>query len=138
MWKLDEENVLRNKAFPHICPFMTRSTTGQENWSRDKWNFNFKINGSLIYIENSSCNPSRGPSLNKVFEAQSDSKVCLKDFEEDKAEQLWKKGVPNDEGYFTLENSKVPKVMTAISTHFSESSISIEMKGNITLKCIST
>ena len=49
--------------------------------------------------------------------------VVLEDFEENKAEQLWKKGVPNDEGYFTLENSKVPKVMTAISP------TSLELKG---------
>ena len=40
--------------------------------------------------------------------------VILEDFEENKAEQLWKKGVPNDEGYFTLENSKVPKLLTFI------------------------
>ena len=50
--------------------------------------------------------------------------IILEDFEENKAEQLWKKGVPNDEGYFTLENSKVPKVMTAISP------TSLELKGN--------
>ena len=49
--------------------------------------------------------------------------VILEDFEEGKAEQLWKKGVPNDEGYFTLENSKLPKVMTAISL------TSIELRG---------
>ena len=77
--------------------------------------------------------------------------VILEDFEENKAEQLWKKGVPNDEGYFTLENSKVPQVtrhprmreqiatlenskvplmMTATS------SIRLEIKGNITLRWI--
>ena len=63
---------------------------------------------------------------NKVLEITNDGKVFLKDLEEGKAEQLWKKGEPNAEGYFTLENSKVPKVMTAIS------SSDLEIKGNIT------
>ena len=40
-------------------------------------------------------------------------------------DQIWKKGDPNCQGYFTLENSQVPKVMTAISSN------SLEMKGNI-------
>ena len=40
-------------------------------------------------------------------------------------DQIWKKGKPNCQGYFTLENSQVPKVMTAISSK------SLEMKGNI-------
>ena len=60
-----------------------------------------------------------------VWEAKSsDGEVKLENFEEGKAEQLWKKGVANDEGYFTLENSRVPKVMTAISP------TSLELKGN--------
>ena len=40
-------------------------------------------------------------------------------------DQIWKKGELNCQGYFTLENSQVPKVMTAISSK------SLEMKGNI-------
>ena len=67
----------------------------------------------------------------KVLEATNDSKVTLEDFEEDKAEQLWKKGEPNAEGYFTLESSKVPKVMTAV---LSSGRKILEIKGNITLK----
>ena len=48
---------------------------------------------------------------------KNDSEVILEDFDEkDRAEQLWKKGKPNAEGYSTLENSKVPKIMTAISS----------------------
>ena len=74
--------------------------------------------------------------------------VILQDFEKDKAEQLWKKGEPNAEGYFTLENSnpqvatlnamganalgnyKVPMIMTATS------SIELEIQGKITQKRI--
>ena len=40
-------------------------------------------------------------------------------------DQTWKKGESNCQDYFTLENSQVPKLMTAISSK------SLEMKGNI-------
>ena len=78
----------------------------------------------LIYIENI--------LQKKVLGATNYDEVILEDFEEDKAEQLWKKGEPNADGYFTLENSKVPKVMTAISPD------SLEIKGNIFLRYTST
>ena len=67
----------------------------------------------------------------KVLETTNDGKVILEDFEEGKAEQLWKKGEPNARsnahGYFTLESYNVSKVITA------NSSASLELKGNITL-----
>ena len=69
----------------------------------------------LIYIENT--------SKAKVLGATSDGKVILEDFEEDKAHQLWKKGEFDAENYFYLENSGVPKVLTAISES------SLEIKG---------
>ena len=56
----------------------------------------------------------------------SDGQVILEDFEEDKAEQLWKKGKPDAEGYFTLENYGVSMVITAIS----ESGLEIKFKSN--------
>ena len=43
-------------------------------------------------------------------------------------DQIWKKGELNCQGYFTLENTQVAKVMTAISAN------SLEIKGNITLR----
>ena len=68
-----------------------------------------------------------------------DSQVILEDLDEfAKAEQLWKKGESNTEGYFQLERftrfpdsqvNQVPKVITAISLS------GLEMKGNITLIC---
>ena len=57
-----------------------------------------------------------------------DGKVILEDFEGGNAHQLWKKGELDAKDYFTLENSGVPKVLTAIS----ESGLKI--KGNITLR----
>ena len=58
--------------------------------------------------------------------ATRNGKVILEDVEEDKDEQLWKKGVPDAEGYFTLENSNMLKFMTAISES------GLEIKGNLT------
>ena len=77
--------------------------------SDEEWNF--KTKDDLVYIENI--------SKTKVLEAKSDGEVILEDFEENKAEQLWKKRSLFDEGfegYFTLENSKVPKFLTATSS----------------------
>ena len=84
-------------------------------WMSDE-QWNFKKKDDLIYIENI--------NKTKVLETMSDGKVILEDFEEDKAEQLWEKGEPNAEGYFTLENYKVAKFMTYII-----SSSSLEIKG---------
>ena len=112
--------------------------------SDDEWNF--KTKDDMIYIENI--------SKTKVLET---SKILptLQDFEEDKAEQLWKKGESNAEGYFTLENYKVPQVLTKYPVSricpeqiailgkskvpmmmTATSSIRLEIKGNITLRWI--
>ena len=88
-----------------------------------KWNF--KPKDDLIYIEKM--------SNSKVLGTADDNKVILEDFEEDKAEQLWKRGMPNAEGYFTLENYKVPKVMTTGITV-----TGLEIKGNLTHRMIIT
>ena len=97
---------------------MLQNKEGQ--WMSDEeWSFNQTKDG-LIYIQSI--------SKTEVLGTTNDSKVILEDFEEDKSEQLWKKGEPNPEGYFTLENSKVPMVMTATSSN------SAELKGNITLR----
>ena len=70
----------------------------------------------------------------------SDGQVILEDLEEDKAEQLWRVGETDAEGYCMLESSvvpkteTVPKVLTAISETISESGM--EIKGNTTLRWI--
>ena len=94
-----------------------------ELWtSDDTWYF--KTKDDLIYMENI--------TKAKFLEATNDGKVILEDFGEDKAEQLWKKGEPNAEGYFTLQNSKTAKVLTFTSAS------GLKIKGNITLKWILT
>ena len=70
----------------------------------------------MIYIENTS-------KAQKVLEATSDGKVIQQPLVEGKADQLWKKGEPDAEGYFTLQNSRVPKLLTVISES------SLEIKG---------
>ena len=82
-----------------------------------RWNFKFK--DDLIYIENNS---------NKVFASANGVKVIEEKYKEGKHEQLWKIGEANTEGYFTLENYKVPKLLTAISSSI------LGIKGNITMK----
>ena len=86
--------------------------------SDEQWNFKTSKD-DLIHIENI--------SKTKVLATASDGQVILEDLEEGKAEQLWKKGKPDAEGYFILTNSKVPKIMTAISPSV------LQMKGNIIL-----
>jgi hypothetical protein len=78
----------------------------------------FKNKNDLIYIENI--------LTKKVLGSTNDGKVSPEDYEEGKAYQLWKKGDPDAEGYFTLANFGVPKVITAISES------GLEIKGNIT------
>ena len=85
--------------------------------SNDMWNFTSE---DLIYVKNI--------NKTKVWGATNGSKVILENFEEDKSGQLWERGEPNAEGYFTLENSRVPKFITAISES------SLEIKGKLTLR----
>jgi hypothetical protein len=90
-------------------------------WNSDE-EWNFKTKEDLIYIENI--------SKTKVLGTTTDGEVVLEDFEQDVEKQLWKKGEPDAEGYFTLESCNVVKVMTAIS----ESGLKI--KGNIPVRLI--
>ena len=74
----------------------------------------------LICIENT--------SKAKVLGATSDGKVIQEILAESKPDQLWKIGVPDAEGYFTLQNFGEPKALTAISES------SLEIKGNMILR----
>jgi hypothetical protein len=95
--------------------------------SSDMWNFTPKQ--GWICIENI--------DKTKVWGIANDTKVILENFEEDNDGQLWKKGEPNDEGYFTLENFQVSKFVTAASsTSHRDQEPSLELKGNITLRWI--
>ena len=87
--------------------------------SDEEWSF--KTKDDLVYVKNI--------SKRKVLGITEDGQVILDVLEENKSEQLWKKGQPNAKDFFTLENCKVPKVLTA------SSSSSLEIIGNISLRC---
>ena len=77
--------------------------------------------GYLVYIENN--------STKKVLEAKSDGTVIEETQSHTaKGDQLWIKGKPDAQGYFTLENSVVSMVLTAISEKV------LKIKGNITIR----
>jgi hypothetical protein len=107
LWKLDIFQSLESK---------------EGLWkSFDRWRFNDDEKLHSIYIENR--------SNTKVLGTTKDDKVILEDKDEGKKEQLWTRGVPDDKGYFTIEN-EFGKVMTVISNS------SLEIKGIITLRWI--
>ena len=109
LWKVDD-NLLKNL---------------KGIWkSVDLWNL--KTKDDLVYIENT--------TKGKVLAISNNNQVILEDFVPGKPEQLWKKGEPDDKGYYILESSleglpshkKVPKVIAAISE------TGLEIEGNIT------
>ena len=82
---------------------------------------NYSFTSGLFYIEN--------VNKTKVWGITNDNKIILENFEEGKAHQLWKKGEPDKDGYFILENSEVSKVITA-----GTSESGLEIKGKLTLR----
>ena len=103
------------------------------------WNFKTKKD-DLIYIENTSktkvLENTNGTGCSTTWSDQQRIacyQVSLEDFEEEKAEQLWRRGEPDAEGYFILESSLVYKYQferEKVITAMSESVLAI--KGNIT------
>ena len=115
----DLNSILVSGQLWKIHQFQLESKEGIWISMWDEWKFIEAEKLHSVYIENS--------SKEKVLEATKDGKVILEVKDEDKDEQLWKKGVPDNEGYFTLENEH-GKVLTAIS------SFDLEIKGNMTLR----
>ena len=72
--------------------------------SNDEWEV-IEREDTNIYIANRS---NHGRVLSTKQNA-----VMEKVLVEDDLGQVWKKGVPNNEGYFTLTSVKSPKVLTA-------------------------
>ena len=88
--------------------------------SDEEWIFKMQNDSNdSIYIKN------KNSSKTKILESSGDGNIDLE-------KQLWKKWMPDTEGYFTLENYKEPKFMTAISESC------LEIRGNITLRRIPT
>ena len=64
------------------------------------------FNDKFFYIENN--------STKKLLGTHAKTLVIEEDFVKDKFGQLWKRGCPNNEGYFTLESSDSSMLMTTI------------------------
>ena len=92
LWKLDGKMLENKKGL-------------WKSGVKQKWRFTFE--GDLIRIENI--------WKKKVFGTTNDISVKLENIEDNKDGQLWKKGEPNNDGYFSLENDKVSKFLTAVS-----------------------
>ena len=74
-----------------------------EVWqSTDKWEL--QNDGSTCYIKN--------VSEDKVLHTEN-GQVNLEAFGLNDGRQMWEKGEPNDEGFFTLTNPDTEKVLTA-------------------------
>ena len=101
-------NILKNKA---------------NLWSsNDEWNIT--TNDKYFYIENISKKKVLGTK-----KSHGRIKVIEEDLVEDKPGQLWKRGNPDSEGYFTVEISDSLTVMTAIpSNQVAGQKNSLEMK----------
>ena len=101
-WKLGNDSRFKNK---------------EGVWrSSETWSFITKGQNKM-YIKNSE---------GKVLAAQRDGKVIQEFVIEGRNEQLWKKGVPNKKGYFTLRNYGWPFGMPKYLTAISEKSLKIK------------
>ena len=87
--------------------------TNQAGIWQSKHPWNFTEIGQNVSIENSSANETLF-----VLENSTDVTETLL------AKDMWTKGVPNQESYFTLADPETKKVLTAIN------STSLEMTGN--------
>ena len=136
LWKLDEWNW--NGEY---IPNMLQNYKGHYNSIDEEWNFKNSHTTDLFYIENISQEGKVFGIIN-IEEVREPLHwwVILEDIDVTKPEQLWKKGEPNSDGYFTLENAVVHKVLTVnmsgdppsvLSTLWDNPSNSLEIKGNI-------
>ena len=109
LWKF-EGKILKNKNWIDTA----------NNWEHKDKEWSTSKKGSLIYIQND-LKVLALKSSNKVeLEVKDDSLIGDKDYR-----QLWRKGTPNIEGYFTLENYQSKTFMTATSD------VDLEVKGLI-------
>ena len=102
-----------------MCDDKSLKSKGDVWMSEDKWRFKNTADRKFMYIENI--------SNKKFLTANSNGTVIEEDYEDDKTGQLWKRGKPNIEGYFTLENYMKTDMK---STFLTSTSIgTLEIKG---------
>ena len=74
-------------------------------------------------------------SKKKCLEVKKNGKIIQRGYKENRAEQLWKTGEPNAEGYFTLETvENHKKIMEAVSSSnfCCMTTTNFQITGNIT------
>ena len=109
LWKF-EGKILKNKNW---------IDTAKDNWEHKDKKWSTPKKGSLIYIQNDLKVLAFQQNSNKTeLEDKNDNLIGAKDYR-----QLWRKGTPNIEGYFTLENYQSKTFMTATSD------VDLEVKG---------
>ena len=96
-----EKNVLTLKLDGTVELMMEQDANNNMMWSTQR-------KGSMIYIQNDS-------NLKVLTLKQDNVTVELMDKDTKDYSQLWRKGTPNIEGYFTLENYQSKTFMTATS-----------------------
>ena len=105
LWKLFENGTLKNKGSgwePYGNWIFTNAT--EKNRQNEKWiRIKNKNNGGFLM------DYGKKAIANETVEGKPD-------------QQLWKKGQPNNEGYYTLQNSESQKLITADTN-------SLELKG---------
>ena len=93
LWKL-ENNTLKNK----------------EGFWKSTENWRFETEGTMVHLVNESNSKFLFVSSDEVLESVN-------------KKQLWEKGSPDNEGYFTLKDVTSKRVLTAMCTN------SLEVKG---------
>ena len=108
LWKLFENGTLKNKGNPwQPDGYWSFTNATENNWQ----------NENLIRIKNKNDGVD-GTKFLRDF----GSKAIANETVEGKKGLLWKKGQPNDQGYYTLQNSESQKLITADTN-------SLELKG---------
>ena len=102
--------LIIDHVFLHTDPFCTLENKEKGNFSSTIWKFKKQnIQADFFYIEDD--------STKKVLQATSGNKVKLaKKVTLPGSGQLWKKGNPNIEKYYTLKNSDFSRFLTAKDT----------------------
>ena len=102
LWKLSVDGILKNKD---------ELRAGVNSWQPDgNWTFTDATeknwqNETLIHIKNNVTNMILTGFIYKAYPNET--------FVEGKHSQLWKRGQPDKEGYYTLQNFESKKLMTA-------------------------
>ena len=82
-----------------------------EDWKpKEEWNIKRAKGSTLKKIEN-----QNNQKVLEIPENNKDGNLAEQDYNKNTEGQLWKKGIPDDNGYFTLKNKKSSEFLAADS-----------------------